>query len=451
MADTSRAADERATDSGAPKLRSTCDRCTMLKVRCDKQKPRCERCEAANAPCVYGPYRWKGRAAAAPSASRRSRSGSVSPSTLSRTPTESSSSSNNPFTAASARSRASSSNDLWESTIISTNQTNNNNNIPFNFAAPMDFQDASMGLDWDGLMPSVDTADLDSWYARFMDVDQGGSVAREDADMETDEGGFNFDGGSSSHSLSRVGSASDFASAASTSATTNRSTSPNSSRQDSTAGTCQCSTLVFNVLQDMYTAEFRCRLDDGSNTNTSTTPSNASNRTSAPRSDQMVKINRAAVAHMEQLLSCECCACARDPTLLFLVTALSSKLLAWYRSVFSVVTRQQSSLSPLDPSLGGMDDMLDLGFVTPIQVGDFHLDFGSMQRMKAQFLLCEVQKLGQVLDLFGARGIQSGMQLDAENLPQNRGTRKLPISAVHTFLTASLNQLTTAMKEYCVS
>lgn len=43
------------------KLRSTCDRCTALKVRCKKQKPACERCDNFGLKCVYSPYRWKGR------------------------------------------------------------------------------------------------------------------------------------------------------------------------------------------------------------------------------------------------------------------------------------------------------------------------------------------------------------------------------------------------------
>ncbi len=49
------------SDNPASKLRSSCDRCTSLKIRCNKQKPSCEKCESSNARCVYSPYRWKGR------------------------------------------------------------------------------------------------------------------------------------------------------------------------------------------------------------------------------------------------------------------------------------------------------------------------------------------------------------------------------------------------------
>ncbi|KAL2862527.1 uncharacterized protein BJX67DRAFT_385549 [Aspergillus lucknowensis] len=48
--------------TGPLRLRSTCDRCAALKVRCDKGKPRCERCHASGSQCTYRPYRWKTRA-----------------------------------------------------------------------------------------------------------------------------------------------------------------------------------------------------------------------------------------------------------------------------------------------------------------------------------------------------------------------------------------------------
>ncbi|CAH0020356.1 unnamed protein product [Clonostachys rhizophaga] len=50
-----------AQRSGTEKLRSSCDRCTALKIRCDKQTPTCGRCRAPGLACVYSPYRWKGR------------------------------------------------------------------------------------------------------------------------------------------------------------------------------------------------------------------------------------------------------------------------------------------------------------------------------------------------------------------------------------------------------
>jgi hypothetical protein len=255
-----------------------------------------------------------------------------------------------------------------------------------------------MGLEWDGLMPRTDMGNLESWYARFMDVDhdikEDGSDSTTSSSSSSHNSSVNQMFGSGrmspsppplmSNPLSRVGStSSDLDSAASNAAFRAGSNSPPTCR-GSAPTNCQCSSLVFTVLQDMYQAELgiKSSAEEGNNgyfgaamsaiDGTSATMTNG-----LPRSDEIVKINRAAVQHMEQLLSCDCAAYGQDPTLLFLMTALSSKLLACYRDVFTAVSQQ--SQSPLDPGLGAMDDseLVDLGFVTPIQVGDFHLDFGA--------------------------------------------------------------------------
>ncbi|KAI6245260.1 hypothetical protein HI914_06548 [Erysiphe necator] len=43
------------------KLKDTCDICSSSKVRCDKQKPTCGRCERLGQPCLYSPARRIGR------------------------------------------------------------------------------------------------------------------------------------------------------------------------------------------------------------------------------------------------------------------------------------------------------------------------------------------------------------------------------------------------------
>lgn len=407
----------------------------MLKVRCDKQKPRCERCEAANGSCVYGPYRWKGR----PAASTTSRISISDRSTKSTTPIETST------VIMAARSGSSSPIDGWDQTVTVGSLALESQY----FAPPMNFQDARMELHWEDMMPSANAAEIDGYSARYMELDQD-TTGKNSAD---DDSGIVWNGSSGGR---KTASSLPGDTAPSSSGTSNRSDSPYSSQGTGGASTrCRCSSLVFNLLQDMYHAESPCRLR--------TTPGNESKNSdngdraiipiSLPRPDRIIKINHAAVQHMEQLLSCDCAACADDPTLLFLVTALSSKLLAWYRAVFSKVAQQQSQ-SPLelDPGLGiGMipeeGDLLGLSSILAVQVGDFHLDFGSEQRLKAQFLLCEVQRLGQVLDLLGARAISRVPQHDASA----EASKKLPISAVHQFLAVSLDQLTLVMKEYCVS
>jgi hypothetical protein len=45
----------------APKLRSSCDGCGTAKVRCDRGRPKCSRCETLSLTCVYGPSRKIGK------------------------------------------------------------------------------------------------------------------------------------------------------------------------------------------------------------------------------------------------------------------------------------------------------------------------------------------------------------------------------------------------------
>lgn len=44
-----------------PKLRSSCDRCGMAKVKCDRGQPECGRCISHGLPCVYGVSRKMGK------------------------------------------------------------------------------------------------------------------------------------------------------------------------------------------------------------------------------------------------------------------------------------------------------------------------------------------------------------------------------------------------------
>ena len=426
-----------------PKLRSTCDRCTMLKVRCDKRRPRCERCEGANSSCIYGPYRWKGRT------------------TASATRTSAASSTSTAITKCSTISAITRSRD--GSTAEPTLQNDPTTSFGlerYSFAASLSPLDASLGLEWDELTSSADGAELDDWCTRLMDVNEYTRDSRDGDDVNS----FPMNGGyedsiaqrhvptayAENHS-SCVASTPDLSSTDSTEAS---STSSPDSYRGVLPANCQCSTLVLAVLQDIYQAEFRYRLavesDDGnSGSGTTTTAGVTTNATSGspPSSDQIIKIARAAMQQMEQLLSCDCRALVRDPAILFLVAALSSKILTWYNAVFNLVN--QPAQSNLGHQVGTMIDidLPDLGFSTSVQVGNFHLDFSSEQRMKAQFLLCETRRLSHILDLLSGQAKSSTRQGDS----LARAPRETPISAVHQFLTVSLNQLTTAIKNYCVS
>ncbi|KAI1380492.1 hypothetical protein F4677DRAFT_261391 [Hypoxylon crocopeplum] len=45
----------------AGKLRTSCDRCQDTKVRCDQEKPECQRCAKKGLQCIYSPTKRFGR------------------------------------------------------------------------------------------------------------------------------------------------------------------------------------------------------------------------------------------------------------------------------------------------------------------------------------------------------------------------------------------------------
>lgn len=49
------------TEARPPKLRSSCDDCGAAKVKCNRERPKCGRCETLNLNCVYGPSRKFGK------------------------------------------------------------------------------------------------------------------------------------------------------------------------------------------------------------------------------------------------------------------------------------------------------------------------------------------------------------------------------------------------------
>lgn len=49
-----------STTAQAPKLKDSCDTCAASKIRCDKRKPLCGRCERLRYPCFYSPARRTG-------------------------------------------------------------------------------------------------------------------------------------------------------------------------------------------------------------------------------------------------------------------------------------------------------------------------------------------------------------------------------------------------------
>ncbi|KAJ5211058.1 hypothetical protein N7491_010874 [Penicillium cf. griseofulvum] len=367
-----------------PKLRSTCDRCMMLKVRCDKRKPQCERCEAIQAICVYSPYRWKGKS----STQHQPLSNKTIEANTGPTPSD-----------LRSRNQEQARKDTVQSTEIC--------NLEIHDVVP-DYAGLLAGVDKEDLPGGNETDTLEDWYAQCMDIDQLGPIHIQ-ADDTSNLRAF----GGSDTSLSEV--------------------SDSSSRGKGL--TCSCPTMAITALQNMFSSELECQ---ESAINPGLTPG-----------DHIVKVNRVTMQHLERILRCGSGTCTRDPTVLFMVMALFSKVLAGYHSAFVAFTREPCPSQSADLSHSVLGSFLRPCSATPIRFWDLALDFSSEQRMKAQFLLCEVQKLSLVFDLAKARPFYHAQYDGSQELGSHR--RSSPTSAVQQFLSAELDVLITLIKDYCIT
>lgn len=374
------------------KVRSTCDRCAALKVRCDKKKPSCERCESMHKKCVYGPYRWKGKPTANNESSRSPKR------SVDLTSLEGETTSRSPSVKAPQSNIDSFSTDAFHAFggfPIIPDLDNFQNDFDCNFWGSYLMQTAKDSHEIPG--PNV--------------LHFAGSVSEGASDLSAEANTATFLPPSSTPTLLDT--------TVSESVFTRRGSTPSGHR-------CLCISLAFSTLQELYQAELRCKASAGLQMD---------GDLDLPSSDQILKINRVAVQNLDQLLSRDCTACSRDTNMLFLIATISSKVLSWYRAVFNGV-------APLSPSTKSAEIMESVSF-TPIQFGDFKLDLVAERRMKAQFLLCELQNLSKVFDALADRG--AGRTNDL------KGTVHSVTEALHQFLSSALNDLMTRTDHFCVS
>ncbi|RAL03686.1 uncharacterized protein BO80DRAFT_422629 [Aspergillus ibericus CBS 121593] len=384
------------------KLRLTCDRCMSLKVRCDKRKPSCERCAAAGAECIYSPFRWRAKSATGPLSARPE----------------------NPAT-------------TWNRSLAALPEDLLGNVGPEDWTS--DIPRLLASHDWRELLLEAETGEQPTGFdASWMEVHPK-SVARNnvndgDGDCDGDGDGSGVESiqltelfpthrrDGSRQDEQRVGLSSlldsnlDYRRDRPSEALVFLERPPRSVQLEAESPcspTCRCITLAFTALYNTFYSEASSR---GPNA-----------------CDNAVKVNRIAVQHLHQFISCNCGICVRDPTALFLATTLTPKILARYNAMFTAVVACQSPGGPDSPWEPGPSP--DLAFVAAIQVDDLPLDRISEKRMKVQFLLCEVQKLSRVLTLLRTRAVRRD---------------ELPVEALYQCLSQTLNRMTSSMTEYCV-
>ncbi|KAE8140269.1 hypothetical protein BDV38DRAFT_27988 [Aspergillus pseudotamarii] len=374
--------------SQAPRrLRSTCDRCTMLKVRCDKKKPRCERCESVQQHCVYGPYRWKGRSTAtqAPLSSSYIRTGRQVPFKAVEG-----------FDQSTARDLQVTEHMIPEGPVSSLPE--------FSLFPGLE----RVSFDFHGQLNAMylgkDDNDRNGLSARPALLDYFGPTTNS-LSGQVDIKSLACLGGSESHPLQEAGESESYFS------------SPDSWISRSI---CPCGSLAFNILQEMYRAEDTCRLERGSR---------------LPSNDHILKINRTAAQSLEQLLSRDCTDCREDSNMPFLIVTTMSKVLSWYQAVFDRINQQSPTKSPVN--------LMEPLPATPIYFGDFELDTVAEQRITAQVLLCELGYVSKLLTMIRESALG---RLHNEREPM--GTL---LGAVSHFLLSTLNDLTSKVDEFCTS
>lgn len=360
------------SDSLNEKLRSTCDCCASSKVRCNKQKPSCQRCKFLKLDCVYGPSRRKGRPG-----SNQSKNMSPRPDQL---------------RSAGATSQSTpvdmSQSDTWCEQQFPDTFTGFQN-TPEDDGSLSNFFNGSL---WTPYSPQSVTES----HERH-DSQMSGSTAEGCFSMAVDKPKL------SSSPASEITLALDLVK-----------TSPDLATTDHL-----CISMAFNTLNDLYQLAL-CHQSAYSR------QTNAVN----PSSDQILRTNKVAVQNLEHLLLCDCITCSHDSNMAFILATIGSKILSWYRAVYNGDIVQLSSQMP------GLANETAVT-TTPLTIGDFKLDHIVEIRMKAQLLLCELQKLGRVFDMLAQRN--RGRSDDLGGAEHNI------YEAFEQFLRASLHDLVTKL------
>ncbi|KAL8746874.1 MAG: hypothetical protein Q9190_001167 [Brigantiaea leucoxantha] len=157
---------------------------------------------------------------------------------------------------------------------------------------------------------------------------------------------------------------------------------------------------------------------------------------SDPTSDQVLKTNRLAVQKLNQILSCACDTCSYDPNMPFLIATITSKILRWYKAVYTgdiIKLPTPTQNSRFEEKVAN----------TSITVGSFTLDPVAEARMKAQLLLCELQNLKKVIDVFSQQNKARSVEISS--------VEGSVYEAFEQFLLSSLNDLVGKLSSHCVS
>lgn len=342
-------------EQGSQKLRSSCDRCTLLKVRCNKQRPSCERCSKAFEKCVYAPYRWKGRPGPGNDKTRLGPGPQYSPATDQLSP-GSGTASDRPST-----------------------------------------KQACVFLD-----PS---APIVEWQTHpVQDVNDFINMLDMDLQMTSQDGSYGGEAVADSIPSSELGSVT-------VSAQIDRGPEPTDAfidmiNQSPALGDYDCDRIMLGLLQALHKSNLQCK--SATNPVAGTSPQRNARSSS---SNYVMKSNRAARQHLDFLLTRRCrdtCLTSLDSR--YLLRSICFRIQTRYENVFSSIMEDTLPSPAVSKDGGdGIDSYVQPGpvFFDPVQFGDFPLGYQGEKRINAELLLCELQAFSSVVARVGDMNIEN--------------------------------------------
>ena len=360
---------------GPPKLRSSCDRCGIAKVKCDRERPECGRCMSHGVPCVYGVSRKMGKPPRHPDPSWTPNNTLVTNQNSSNTTTNSSSSGG-----------------------VMLDLESSSSNVPdANTWDPMDFDNNGDGIT--GLLDAGDALIHDSSMITFPN-----SSLEFNEWVTTDQSGLNPFPSNFLPSLSPLNSGSD--------------SSTGVSRLSSDDGT---QTAASSITLESTNSHNCLRKSHEILESLSVLNAQTQNEVSAPTiSDQTVpldmvlQITRRATERLEPLFDCSC---AKSPHVALLYASIISRILAWYQQA-AICTKAAATASiskAAELSLGSSRDGSNLSSssnpppgitVAPSEmaIGTFKVDDLHLQTaMKIRLLYGEMNKVRSLIEQLGSQ------------------------------------------------
>ncbi|KEY72230.1 hypothetical protein S7711_00229 [Stachybotrys chartarum IBT 7711] len=423
------------------KLRTTCDRCTALKVRCNKERPACERCESMGLHCAYSPFRWRGRP------STNSNSNNINVNTDDNTSAINPDNSNQPISSLTSSPGATTATEdavTRPSTLASTNgdvflDGHSLFNNTFNASALYLSSDASWGAlnTLDATLGSSDNIALEPSddSAPYAHNTRRSPLILREQPLLSDESGSYTCINLALHALCRL-----------------QRMVPSDSlncRGDSSRAVGHLMDVDV-ILNDDLARE--TDTDGKSSRGIST--------------DQAMKANRAAMQTMNQILSRNCGAsCLTNPDLALLLCTIGARMLARYQDIFNCIRhysprRQQQQQHHHHHSLESSSELL---YFKPVEFVDFKIDLATSRRMNFELLLYEVKSLAQFLDTLSNQGEKSISKRTANHCSSNDNannnndrndavaTSRTPNvqEAFHQLLISSVSKVISEIKALC--